>query len=126
MKRKILVLIGIVSFLCVLAVGGSWLKGEYQYYKNMHKKGKVVGATFEDCKHTARYALDYSTSLATREPIALSVKELQRLHPTVWEYMWCCGQIQDELSVWVICVVVAIGYTVIVVVAPRKKKQSVL
>ena len=120
-----LVLIGIVSLVCLIAVGGHWFAGEYEYYEDMYKRGKVVGETFEDCTHTAKYALDYSSSMATRQPVALSIKDLHRIHPTAFEYMWCCGQIQDELWAGAIGCGVIVTY-IIVVSTIRRKKQSVL
>ena len=125
-KKNILVLIGIIAIITVLSVGFYWLSGEYQYYKHMYEKGKVAGEVFEDCEHTVKYGIDQSTSMATREPIALSAKKLQEIHPTAWGYMWCCGQVQDEVLIWSICSGVAVIYTVTVALIGRKKKQSVL
>lgn len=126
MKRIILVLIGIVAIISVMVAGCYWLNGEYQYYENMYNKGKVAGEIFEDCEHTVKHRFDSSTSVATREPVALSVGELHRIHPTAIGYMWCCGQIQDEVLTWSICGGVAIIYTISVALIGRKKKQSVL
>ena len=124
MKRKILIFIGILSLLCIIGVGAYWFVGEYQYYKNMYEKGKTVEVVFEDCEHTAKYTLDYSTSMATREPIALSAGELQKIHPTALGYMWCCGQIQDELLLWGVSAGVTITYTIVVATVRRKKQRE--
>ena len=126
MKRIILVLIGIVAIISVMTVGGYWLNGEYQYYEHMYNKGKIAGEIFEDCEHTVKYGIDQSTSMATREPIALSAKKLQEIHPTAWGYMWCCGQIQDKVLIWSICGGVAIIYTISAALIGKKKKQSVI
>ena len=112
--------------LCVLIGGIVWFSGEYQYYKNMYERGKITGVVFEDCKHTSRYLLDQSSSMATRNPVALSSKELQKIHPTVLTYMWCCGQVQDEVLVWSICAGGCVVYTIIVAIIEKKKQQSVL
>ena len=124
MKRKILISIGILASLCILGAGVYWFEGEYQYYKSMYERGKNVGVVFEDCEHTARYVLDYSISVATREPVGLSISEFHRIHPRALEYMWCCGQIQDELLVWTISAGVAVTYTIVVAAVRRKKQRE--
>ena len=127
MKKKKVILISLILVLVAAMCFHLYLfNNEYQSYKLMYEKGKVTGTTFLDCEHTREFPLDYSSSMATREPVAVSSEKLKEIHPTVLSYMFCCGHIQEKLGVWLLqeAIIVVPLIIVLCLVIREKKKQS--
>lgn len=103
---------------------------ECDRYRIPYYQGNGEGVEFIDCEHTESRSLRYDgTSAATREPIYMTGKDLQEIHPTLWSYMSCCGHIQKDMLHWSICLgipVIAILLMCIFLNAKHTKTECTL
>ena len=114
-----------IGIICIasLCIHARLLQKEYTSYQAMYERGKTAGKIFTDCVHTRKYGIDYVSSFATRKQTALSTAELEKFHPTVWSYMFCCGLVQEKIYMWLLqeALVFGIGGSILFFSRPKKK-----
>lgn len=99
--QKWTLICGIVTVMSAILIFTYLFVEECDRYRIPYYQGNGEGVVFVDCEHTEAKSLRYDgTSAATREPIYMTAKELQEIHPTLWSYMSCCGQIQKDMISW--------------------------